>query len=370
MAKKWMEKLLTLDGALQESIDPFNDVLETNSPSVNFIFGRTWGAPRGYTTVVYGPPGGGKSVLTNMYVGKLHQNDPEAYAARFDTEFRSQGQLTDASKKIFGIDKARLITVETNEPELIFDQIEKKLAAGCQAGMPLKMIVIDSLYGIQGRREMAADSVGKQIIGDHALTIQVGLKRILPIIRKYKIALFLVDQVRSEMDDLERMRGNKFKMRSSFGVQHMAEFFVAVEENRNKEGRGDIHGNEFVDNNDTDMNKKGEQTGLKIRAKMKKNSLGVRGRVGEFTWSFSKGVMNAHEEVFKLGVNRNVIERPNQQTYAFGNKTWRGMDAMIQALEESQELQQEVVKELKRRDLAGDFAIMDKKVEEAESEEL
>lgn len=362
MANKWMTKLAKLEGAVTEKYDPFAHCIETPSPSVNFCFGNTWGLPQGFTLALYGPPKGGKTLLCNMMIGQLHKSDPDAMVVKYNTEMRELGQLTDAQAALWGIDRDRYMAFDVNAPALVFDAIEKDVAAMCQDGMPLKLIVIDSITGIQGRRAMNATSIDVQQIGDHALTIQEGLKRILPIQRKYKIAIVLTCHVRAEMDMLEQKRGNKVKMAASFGVQHHAEYFMMVEPNRNAEGRTDLSGNEFRNENLGDLRKdggKGEQTGHKIRVCMKDSSLGPKGRVGEFTLDYHNGIQNVHEEVFLLAANRGVLDRPNNTSYVFGDKKWVGKQACLDALRESPELQRQILAELRLRDIAGKFRAMD-----------
>src|SRR5579859_1505632 len=342
-ANKFMQQLMKMDGAVVERKDRFKHVLHSQSPSVDFTYGRGHGLPFGYTTVMYGPPKGGKSVLSHLMIGSLHQSDPDAIAIKFDSEFRADGQLDTASLALFGIDESRLAVVEGNSPSAVFDQIEKNVGATCEAGGKVKLIIIDSVSSIQGRREMNLDSVEKMTIGDHAQTIQIGLKRILPVIRKYDIALVLICQVRAEMDQTEIMRGNKFKMGASFGLQHMAEYFLAVEENKTKDGRSNIHGEALINEEVEDLAGRGEVTGTKIRARMRDNSMGPKGRTGEFTFDFSKGIVNQYEEVFKLGVGRGIVNRPNQLTYEFGGQTWKGKDAFLAALKESQKLQDDII---------------------------
>lgn len=362
MANKWMQKLQKMEGVVSERKDRFKNVVKTTSPSVNFIYGKTHGLPLGYTTVLYGPPKGGKSVLAHMMAGWMHQTDPDAIVVKFDTEYRLDGQLDDQSMAVFGIDEERLLPVMTNSPTTIFDQIEKDIAANCQLGAPIKMIIIDSVSGIQGRREMNLESVEKMTIGDHAQTIQIGLKRILPVIRKHDIALVLIAQVRAEMDQTEQMRGNKFKMQASYGLQHMAEYFVEVQPNKTVGGRKDIFGREFVNESVEDLAGKGETTALKIRVKMKDSSMGPKGRTGEFTFDFHKGVVNQYEEVIRLARGRNLIVRSGSgsgTTYSFAQHNWKGEDAMIKAVMADTQLQDDIVAELIRRDLAGEYAEAD-----------
>lgn len=353
MANKWMAKLAKIEGAVTERKDPHQTVVATHSPSVNFTFGNGWGLPLGYSLVLYGPPKGGKSLLVNSMIGSLHQGDPEAIAVRFNTEMRETGQLGPDSMAMWGIDPERYVGIEANTPDGVFDAIEHKLGALCQEGAPIKLVVIDSVNAIQGRRALNNESVMQQTIGDLALTIQEGLKRILAVQRKYNFALILVTQVRAEMDQAEQMRGNKVKMAASFALQHHAEYFMLVEPNKTKAGRTSLDGSEFKDEKLGDMNDNAERTGHKIRVCMKDSSMGPKGRMGEFTLDYKRGIINVHEEVFTLGVNRGVINKPNQLTYSFGDQTWKGQPAVLEALKTSPMLREAVIKELRRRDKEG-----------------
>lgn len=353
MGKDWMKALNKLEGAVTERYNPFAHVIRTPSPSVNFVFGKSHGLPLGYSLVMYGPPKGGKSVLCNAMIGQLHRDDPDAIAIKFNTEMREMGQLSPEQASLWGIDMDRYVAYDVNQPDQIFDRIEKDIAAMCQEGAPIKLIIIDSLNAIQGRRAMNAESIMTQQIGDLALTLKEAMKWILPVQRKYKIAVVMTSHIAAEMDQAEQMRGNKVKMASGYGVQHHAEYFMYVEPNKAKTGRQTVLGEDLTDETRTDLMDKAERTGHKIRVCMKDSSMGPKGRTGEFTLHYDKGIINTHEEVFLLGVNRNVIGHPNNQTYTFGEKKWAGKAAMLQAITEDRDLYNAVISELKRRDLAG-----------------
>lgn len=371
MAKKnWFAAFSKMEGAVTEQVNPFNSGVHSTSPSADFVYGNgTWVLPFGYSEVLYGPPKGGKSVFVKMKIGQLHQDDPEAIAVVFDTEYRWKGQLTEDKAKAYGIDLKRCWIFEGNNPMLVFDRLETEIAAMIEDGCPIKYIVIDSISGVLGRREMNSESVETQQIGDHALTVQTGLKRILGTLRRHKLSTSVVAQVRAEMDMAEQKRGNKVKMNASFGLQHFAEYFVFIEPNRSKEGRTDILGKEFLNMGVTDLMDKGEKTGHKIRVCMKDSSMGPKGRTGEFTFDYAKGVINVHEEVFRLGVNRGVIARPGGAWLEYGGKKWNGKKDMLNALAESPSMQADIIKELKERDLRGEFRALDAKLEVDESAE-
>lgn len=371
MAKKdWFSKYSKMAGAVTEHVNPFGSGVHTPSPSVDFIYGNgTWVLPFGYAEVLYGPPKGGKSVLIKLKIGQLHKDDPEAIAVVFDTEYRWKGQLTPEKAKMYGIDMKRCWVFAGNNPMLIFDRIQTELASMIQEGCPIKYIAIDSVSGILGRREMDSDTVETQQIGDHALTVGTGLKRIVGTLRDHLIATTVTAQVRAEMDMLEQKRGNKVKMNAAFSLQHFAEYFVYVEANRNKDGRTTLMGVELKDETVTDLADKGERLGHKIKVCMKDSSMGPKGRTGEFTFDYNKGIINIHEEVFRLGVNRGVIKRAGAWLEFDGHK-WNGKGDMLVALAASPDMQAQIVKQIKERDLRGDYIATDAALERGESEEV
>lgn len=352
----WLKEFHKIDGAITTETSPLITGVSSSSPSANFIYGNTHLLPYGFGEVLYGPPAGGKSLFAHMKAGYLHQTDPDAIVVKFDTEMRSEAQLTPKMLTTFGIDRKRFWVIAANEPALIFDCIEQKLAAMIEAGCPIKYIIIDSINAILGRRQMNATTVDTQQIGDHALTIKDGLRRVQGVQRRKKIAMSVVTHIAAEMDMIEQKRGNKFKMSAAFAVQHWAEYFILLEPNRSKDGREDLLGNAFEDDSVKDLRDKSESTGHKIRVTMKKSSFGPKGRSGEFTFDYRKGVINVHEEVFRLGVGRNIVSHPNNTTYSFGGRDWRGKEAFLTALKNDVDMQAAIIKELKRQDLDGDFS--------------
>lgn len=363
--KNLMAQLLKLEGAVTERRNVHATVVGTKSPSLNFIFGKGWGLPFGYSTLLFGPPKGGKSLISNAMVAQLHADYPEAIAVKFNTEMREEGQLSPAQAAMWGIDLDRYIGYDVNSPDLIFDRIEKEIADLCQKGLQIRLIIIDSLQAIQGRRAMNATSVMTQQIGDLALTLGDGLKRILAVQRKYGIALVMTSQIRAEMDQLEQMRGNKWKAGVPQAVFHHCEYFMWVEHDKTKDGKTDLLGNKFTDEGMKDLNDNAERVGHKIKVQMKDSSLGPKGRIGYFTFNYDQGVINTHEEIFLLGINRGVIERPNNVKYAFGGKEWHGKPAFLKALQDDSDLQNAILGELRARDVAGMFKDGDQIPEES-----
>lgn len=319
MANKWMTQLLKKDGAVNWSYNPFMSVLRTGSPSFDYIYSKTQGLPRGYSEVLWGPPKGGKSLAVYMKIGELHRSDPDAIAILYSTEMRAQLQLTPLIREKYGIDSDRLVVYQTSLPDEIFDHINTDVKKMVQDGAPIHYIAIDSITNVQGRRALNATTIMTQQIGDQAKTIQDGLLSIQPVIRRHNIGLSLVAQARAELDPVEQMRGNKLKMAGAWALQHFAEYFIFVEQNKSKEGKTDLLGGSFEDEAKKDLMDHAEKTGHKIRVTMKGNSAGVAGRVGQFTIDYYEGLKNVHEEVFMLGIGQGIVQRPNNRTYVVPN---------------------------------------------------
>lgn len=341
---KWLSKLQKLEGYVNPAEIPQETGLRTPSPSMNWAFGtKSRGLPLGHTMLLGGPAKSGKTFISLNMVKQLHQDDANGIAIMFNTEFRGKAQANEQTLSKLGVDKDRFIVYETNTPDGIFDRIVHDINAMCQDGMPLRLIIIDSISGIQGRRKMNADSVMQQQIGDEAATIQDGLKMILPIIRKHNIALILCTHVRDEMDQHEVMRGNKQRLQAANATKHFAEFFCFVERNRTKTGKTSLGGEEFLDESSKDFMGKGEVTGHKVRFKVMDSSLGVNNRSAEFTLDFERGIINQYEEVFQLGLNTGVITKPNNVMYEFDGSQWRGLGSALEAIKQDAALQKKIL---------------------------
>jgi len=364
--EKQMAKLQSLSGAITNYNSPHLRVIRTPSPSLNAMFGNGWGLPIGFTWVLFGQPKDGKSLVVNSTMGQLHRDDPEAVIIKFDTEFRDQGQLGPEMLKVYGIDPKRYICFQVNSPAEVFDRITKDIHALIQDGLPVRLIVIDSVNGIQGRRRMVADSVESVTIGDLAQTLQDGMKAILPVQRDMggdgskAFAVICTSQVRSEMDPIEQKRlgsGPKVKMAASWGFKHYAEYFTFVRRNKNKEGREDLLGRKY-EANGTDIAGKSENTAFRIMLNMRDSSIGPIGRSAEFTFSIDKGVINTAHEVFLMAMGRGVITRSGMK-YTFMNSSWAGKEAVINAFENDPDLCKAAIKELHKQDLAGQWRAKD-----------
>jgi RecA/RadA recombinase len=350
---KHLSRLRNLEGAVTaaDGEEALSNCLHTPSPSVDWSLAQPgFGLPYGTGMLLYGPPKGGKSVFLNGIVGQIHKDRPDEIVVKFDTELRARFQNNSSNLKKFGIDEDRYIVYDANQPEMIFDRIEKDIAAACQEGEKVSTIIIDSLSGIQGRRFINADSISTQQIGDQAATIKDGLMRILPTIRKYNIALICTAHVRAEMDMKEQMRGKTIKMQAAWATKHVFEYFCYIEPNRSKTGKVTLGGEEFTDASVLDFMDKEQRTGTKIRFRVEESSFPYSGRTAEFTLDFDRGIINQYEEVFTLGINYGLIQKPSNSIYKIGDENYRGIVACLTALRDNPELQASLLSQVKKLD--------------------
>lgn len=348
-------KLRKLEGAVDfDCVDPLTTCVQSSSPSVNWSFNNQGhGLPFGFSGILFGPPKGGKSIICNSIVGQLHKDDPEAGVISFNTELRGRVQNNKSSLSKFGIDQNRFLVYDTNIPKEIFDRIEFDIAAKIQEGTKINLIIIDSLTGIAGRRFLDADTVDTQQRGDKALTIQEGLLRILPIIRRYNIALLMTDHIRAEQDPKKTARGEVIRMASAFAAKHMAEYFMYTEPNQTKEGRTNLAGEEYTDKDIVDFMEHAQKTAHKIRFQIVGSSFGAVGRTAEFTLDYDRGIINQYEEVFTLAKNLGILERPNNRTYIYKNEKWTSLIDCLLAIRDNATLYNDLLKDIYKLDVKG-----------------
>ncbi|SRR6266404_1760518 len=358
MANKWMRALSKIDGAVDRSYNPYDHGVRSGIPGVDWLFGNSNLLPAGLSLITYGPEKSGKSLLCNAFIGQVHRDTDDGIVIKFNTEQRELAQLTPHYMDIFGIDPERYVAYDVKNPEQVFDVIENQIAALCADGAPIRLAIIDSVTGILGRRQMAAEGVMTQQRGDKASTIQEGLERIQAVIRKHKIALIMTSQLRDEQDPTEIMRGNKTRMAGAHALRHFAEYFMLVEPNKTVDGRKDMSGEELVNENFKDFKDRAEMTGHHIRVTMKDSSVGPKGRKAEFTFDYGLGIINQHEEVFTLGVRRRIVDKPTQSSYQLSNfpeegqvLKFVGRENFLNAIKERQDLADEIMRRVRLQDI-------------------
>lgn len=346
MANKWIKQLKAYDDAVNHEYDSFapENCLYTPSPYFNWIFAnKSNGIPKNASVLFFSEQKAGKSLSIYAMVLEMQRRDPEGIAIVFNTELRGALQGT-----IFPeLDQDRMIIYDTNSPKEIFDRVENDIKAMVQDGMPLRMIAVDSLTNIQGVKRENAESATDHLVGDHALTIQIGLSKLVPFCKRNKILLIATSQMRGNLE--AGKYGPKEKMEASWAVKHAFEYFVSLKRAGAAEDKADIEGKTFEEETKDARDNK-LLTGHKIYVKCEANSIGPQGRSGVFTMDYEKGIINQHEEIFFLGKSTGVITTTNNRTFEFGGQKFNGKKEMAFAIRDNPELAKSILNEIKKID--------------------
>lgn len=353
MANKWLKQLRSYDDAVDYDYDSFapENCLYTPSPYFNWIFAnKSHGVPKNSSILLLSEQKAGKSLSCYAMILEMQRREKAAkvpedlrsHAIYYNTELRGQLQ-----HDVFPeIDKNYMTIYDTKDPVEIFDRIEKDIKPMVQDGMPLRIIVLDSLTNIQGIKRKDADSVGDHLRGDHALTIQTGLDKLVPFCKQNKILLIGTSQIRANQK--AGAGGPDTQMAESWLVKHTFEYFISLKRAGAAEDKKDMDGKTFEEDKKDARDQK-LLTGHKIFVKCEANSIGPQGRAGVFTMDYQKGIINQHEEVFFLGKNAGVIKLEGQ-TYSFGNHSIRGQAAFANLIKNDSELAKAILEEVRKLD--------------------
>lgn len=343
---KWLKQLRAYDDAVNPDYDSYapENCLYTPSPYFNWIFAnKSHGIPKNASVLFFSEQKAGKSLSIYAMVLEMQRRDPEGIAIIFNTELR--GQLQGG---VFPeLDQSRMIIYDTNLPKEIFDRVENDIQAMVQDGMPLRILAIDSISNIMGVKRQNAESAEDHLVGDHALTVQIGLSKLIPFCKRNKIMLIGTSQMRGNLD--AGKYGPKEKMEASWAVKHGFEYFVSLKRAGAAEDKADIEGKTFEDDiKDARDNKL--ITGHKIYVKMEASSLGPQGRSGVFTMDYEKGIINQHEEIFFLGKSTGVITTPNNRTYYYKDQQFNGKKETALAIKADIKLAESILTDVRRLD--------------------
>ena len=344
---KWAKQLKT-EYSLDLEYDSFapENVIKSGSPSVDYSFAnKAHGLPKDASLLLYAPAKAGKSLISKSFVAEIQKKDPEAITIEFNTEFRGM----QSSSNIFGIDLDRHLVYQTNRPSEIFDFLVKDVAAQVQDGMPLKLVIIDSLTFIAGVKTMNADSVEDHTMGDKALGLTKGLELIIPFLKRNRIPLIGTAHMRANMDP-GNPRAPKEKAAVNFMARHCFEIFMSFRKAGAADDKVNLAGEAYENSNQKDVRGNAEITGHKIISKVEENSLGVPGRTGMVTLDYHKGIIDKESEIFLLGTNTGTIKKEGMRNYSFGDKKWTSKMDCANAIKDDPKLASAILEEVRKLD--------------------
>jgi recombination protein RecA len=310
----------------------------SRSPSLNWAT-SIGGFQPGKISVLYGPEQAGKSLLAMMAIADVQSKDPDAIFVWFDAEYSFNLPLF---VKIGG-DPKRLYYRKSNDPLKIFDYIGGEMLELLQEGCPIKGIVIDSIKAIRYPKESnMKQTTDQKMGGTGASYLPSTLKLILPVISDYNLLTFFIQQVTMEMDPMKALR-NPYVITEGKALKHAADLMLQIEKLDTKAG--------VLESGET-ITGAAQQTGHKVRVKVKKNRLGIPARMAQFTYHYDNGIIDQGGEIFELAKSLGVVFHPisastgkeNNMMWQFGNyDPVKGEDNMKQVVLNSKKMQDEIM---------------------------
>lgn len=335
---KWMSKLTSDFGDIASSIKKKEPApIASQSPSLNWATAKRGFIP-GKVNILYGPESCGKSMLAMMGIVELQRKDKDAIALWFDAEYSFN---VDFFIKLGG-DPDRLVVRKSNDPLKIFDYIGGELQEALQEGAPVKAIVIDSVRAIRFPKDMKKQTTDMIMGGTGANYLPSAFKLILPVIAEFQLLTFFIQQVSIQIDPMKALR-NPYVLPDGQALKHAGDLMLEMVKLDTKAG--------VVESGNT-ITGAAQQTGHKVRIKVKKNRMGAPARMAQFTFSYDHGVTDTAAEIFELGKSLNVIYHPknpetgkeNVQMWQFGNNDpVRGEANMLSNVRASKILQDQIL---------------------------
>jgi recombination protein RecA len=336
---KWMSKLTSDFGAVADQLNvKLLPVLPTRSPSLNWAT-AIGGFQPGKVAVLYGPESSGKSLLAMMAVADEQKRDKDAIFIWFDAEFSFNLSLF---IKVGG-DAKRLIVRKSNDPLKIFDYIGGEMLEALQEGAPIRGIIIDSIKAIRYPKEAnMKQTTDQKMGGTGASYLPSTLKLVIPVIAEYNLLTFFIQQVTMEIDPMKALR-NPYVITEGRALKHAADIMLEIVKLDTKNG--------ILESGET-ISGAAQQTGHKVRIKVKKNRLGAPARMAQFTYHYDHGIIDTATEIFELGKSLGIIFHPvNPDTGKVNAQMWqfasypaiRGEANMLDFVKESEDVQNEIM---------------------------
>jgi recombination protein RecA len=336
---KWMSRLTNDFGVVAATLNAkLLPVVPSRSPSLNWAT-SIGGFQPGKISVLYGPESSGKSLLAMMAVADAQKADNEAIFIWFDAEFSFNLQLF---IKIGG-DAKRLIVRKSNDPLKIFDYIGGEMLEALQEGAPIRGIVIDSIKAIRYPKEAnMKQTTDQKMGGTGASYLPSTLKLVVPVIAEYNLLTFFIQQVTMEIDPMKALR-NPYVITEGRALKHAADLMLEIVKLDTKAG--------VIESGET-ISGAAQQTGHKVRIKVKKNRLGAPARMAQFTYHYDNGIIDTDTEIFELGKSLGVVFHPkNPETGKENVQMWqigshepiRGEANMLAFVKGNKKVQDEII---------------------------
>lgn len=304
------------------------EVISTGSLLLDNALG-CWGIPRGRIVQFYGRPGSGKTLMSLLTIKNAQALDPTARQLFIDAEqtFNSKwaqqlgidikrvdvlkGSTAVLGRELFnallGVPKedAKTHAYKGKSKEGLLDKIASK-------EININLIVLDSLGALIPPGEDIS-AVGKSNMALMSRFLTPNLKKVALEVARANIPFIIINHVKDSMDAY----GPDHTFSGGNSYHHALSASIYFESVMRKDAQ-------ILDSKD-------QKIGSTIRAAVEKSKFGPS-RKTEFKVNYTSGILDPHEEIAILAVDKDVVTRPNNRTYVYKDKKWSSNADYIEGL--------------------------------------
>lgn len=297
------------------------------------------GLPKGRLIQYYGPPGSGKTLMAMIAMVEAQKESKTARQVFIDAE-----QTFSATwAKQLGVDLTRVIVIDgemavngrkcfemllgvpkENKKTHILEGKSKDglLDKIVEKELEINLIVLDSLGSIIPPGEDIS-AVGKMNISLLARFLTVTFRKLSLEVNRAKVPFVIINHKKANMDpysgDHTYSGGNTYAHFLSANV-----YFEPLNAKDKKI-----------------LDEKENKIGQTIKATIEKSKFGPWPRACEFKVDFGSGIIDKHEEIAKLAVDYNVVDKPTSVSHVYGERKWVGFPKFCEGIAEDLALAQE-----------------------------
>ena len=277
------------------------------------------GLPRGRIIEIFGPESSGKTTLTLHVIAEAQKMG--GVCAFIDAEHAMDPEY---AKKL-GVKTGELLISQPDTGEQALEIVESLVRSG-----KLDVVVIDSVAALTPKDEIEGD-MGAHHVGKQARLMSQALRKLTAIVSKSKTVVIFINQIRMQI-------GVMFGNPETTPGGKALKFYTSVR----------------IDIRKIAQIKKGEDVvGSRTRVKVVKNKVAAPFKQTEFDIIYNEGI-SRQGEIIALGEKYKVISKSGA-SYSYipheGDevKLGRGYDATRQLLKEDKKLENEILKDIKKK---------------------
>ncbi len=294
------------------------DAIPTGALTLDLALG-VGGLPRGRIVEIFGPEASGKTTLTLSVIKEIQKLG--GVAAFIDAEHAFDATY---AGKIIGVNLDDLLISQPDTGEQALEITETLVRSNA-----VDLIVIDSVAALTPRAEIEGE-MGDSHMGLQARLMSQALRKLTAAINRSRTCVIFINQLREKI-------GVMFGSPETTPGGRALKFYASV--------RLDIRKIQTLKTGDVVV-------GNRVKVKVVKNKVAPPFREAEFEILHNEGLSKTGS-IVDAAVNLSIIEKAGAWFSFQNEKIGQGRDAVIKLLKEKPTLQDELIKEIRKKIALG-----------------